>query len=55
MVIKEASKADVSILLDILRKSFGGIAKKFNLTVENCPKNLAFCTAQRIHVNRLTV
>jgi len=48
MVIKEASKADISILLDILRKSFDGVAKKFNLTVENCHKNLAFCTAQRI-------
>ena len=48
MVIKEANKADISILLDILRKSFNGVAKKFNLTIENCPKNLAFCTAQRI-------
>jgi N-acetylglutamate synthase-like GNAT family acetyltransferase len=48
MVIKEASKADISILLDIIRKSFAGVAKKFNLTVENCPKNLAFCTEQRI-------
>ena len=48
MVIKEANKADISILLDILRKSFAGVAKRFNLTVENCPKNLAFCTEQRI-------
>ena len=48
MVIKEASKADISILLDILRKSFAGVAERFNLTVENCPKNLAFCTEQRI-------
>lgn len=48
MVIKNASKADISILLDILRKSFAGVAERFNLTVENCPKNLAFCTEQRI-------
>ena len=48
MVIKEASKADISILLDILLKSFAGVAERFNLTVENCPKNLAFCTKQRI-------
>jgi ribosomal protein S18 acetylase RimI-like enzyme len=48
MVIEEASKADMSILLDILRKSFAGVADRFNLTIENCPKNLAFCTEQRI-------
>ncbi|MHC4324203.1 MAG: hypothetical protein ACYSUX_08010 [Planctomycetota bacterium] len=48
MIIKEASKTDISILLDILRKSFDGVATKFNLTVKNCPKHLAFCTAQRI-------
>ena len=36
MVIKEASRTDISILLDILRKSFAGVAVRFNLTVENC-------------------
>ena len=48
MVIKEAGKSDISILPDILRKSFADVAKKFNLTVENCPRSPAFCTAQRI-------
>ena len=48
MVIKEASKTDISILADVLRKSFAGVAERFNLNVENCPKNLAFCTDQRI-------
>ena len=48
MIIRETSKADISILFDILRNSFAGVAKRFNLTVENCPKNLAFCTEQRI-------
>ena len=46
--IKEADKMDISILLDILRKSFASVAERFNLTLENCPKNLAFCTEQRI-------
>lgn len=48
MVIKKASIADIPVLLGILRKSFADVAEKFNLTVENCPKNLAFCTEQRI-------
>ncbi len=48
MDIRQASEADISILLTILRKSFADVAKRFQLTVENCPKNLAFCTEQRI-------
>jgi N-acetylglutamate synthase-like GNAT family acetyltransferase len=48
MVIRQANGTDISILLDILRKSFVGVAKRFNLTLDNCPKNLAFCTEQRI-------
>jgi predicted N-acetyltransferase YhbS len=48
MVIKEAGKVDSSILLEILRKSFAGVAERFNLTIENCPNNLAFCTEKRI-------
>ncbi len=48
MVIKEASEADISILRQILRKSFADVAQRFNLTVDNCPKSPAFCTEQRI-------
>jgi N-acetylglutamate synthase-like GNAT family acetyltransferase len=48
MVLRQANLADVSILLNILRTSFAGVAERFNLTTENCPKNLAFCTEQRI-------
>ena len=48
MAIRGACKADISILLGILRKSFAGVAERCNLTVENCPKNLAFCTEQRL-------
>jgi len=48
VAIREASRTDISILLDILRKSFADVAERFNLTVENCPKTLAFCTEQRI-------
>jgi N-acetylglutamate synthase-like GNAT family acetyltransferase len=48
MVIRQANETDISILMDILRKSFAGVAERFNLTIENCPKNMAFCTEQRI-------
>jgi N-acetylglutamate synthase-like GNAT family acetyltransferase len=48
VVIKQANETDISILMDILRKSFAGVAERFNLTIENCPKNPAFCTEQRI-------
>ncbi len=48
VVIAQANETDISVLLDILRKSFAGVAERFDLTLENCPKNLAFCTEQRI-------
>lgn len=48
MVIRQASLADLSLLVNLLRRSFMDVAKRFNLTVENCPKNLAFCTEQRV-------
>ena len=48
MVIRQANKKDLSILLSILRQSFADVAERFNLTPKNCPKNLAFCTETRI-------
>jgi len=48
MVIRQASLADVSLLVNLLRRSFTDVAGRFNLTAENCPKNLAFCTEQRV-------
>lgn len=35
-------------MVALLRESFRDVADRFGLTVENCPKNLAFCTEQRI-------
>jgi len=48
MAIRQADKSDITLLADILRKSFANVAERFELTVENCPKNLAFCTEKRI-------
>jgi N-acetylglutamate synthase-like GNAT family acetyltransferase len=48
MIVRDANEADVSILATLLRESFRDVAERFELTVEICPKNLAFCTDQRI-------
>ena len=48
MVIRQANKADMGILVALLRDSFRNVAERFELTEENCPKFLAFCTNQRI-------
>lgn len=51
MIIREANEADVGTLVNLLRESFHDVAERFDLTVENCPKNLAFCTDQRVRAD----
>lgn len=48
MIIRQASEADIDTLVTLLRSSFSDVAERFELTIENCPKNLAFCTKERI-------
>ena len=48
MIIRDTNEADVGTLTTLLRESFRDVAERFELTVENCPKNLAFCTDHRI-------
>jgi ribosomal protein S18 acetylase RimI-like enzyme len=48
MIVRQANEADVCVLVSLLRESFRDVAERFELTVENCPKNLAFCTDQRV-------
>ncbi len=48
MTIREAQASDVPLILDILVRSFAGVAERFGLTHQNCPKHLAFCTAERL-------
>ena len=36
------------LLASLLRQAFQEVAERFGLTIENCPKNLAFCTEQRV-------
>ena len=49
MTIREANEADIGTLVTLLRGSFRDVAERFELTIENCPKNLAFCTDQRVN------
>ena len=48
MTVRDATEADLGTLVHLLRGSFRDVAERFGLTVENCPKNLAFCTDQRV-------
>jgi N-acetylglutamate synthase-like GNAT family acetyltransferase len=48
MIIRQADKSDIRLLLSILRNSFRDIAKKFGLTIENCPRYIAFYTEERL-------
>jgi len=34
-------------VVDLLRRSFATVAERFGLTMENCPKNVAFYTEER--------
>ena len=48
MKIKQANKTDISILVTLLRNSFKGVAQKYGLTTENCPKHVAFYTREKL-------
>jgi ribosomal protein S18 acetylase RimI-like enzyme len=44
VTIKTATIADSAILTDLIRKSYRDVARRFNLTSENCPKHPSNCT-----------
>jgi N-acetylglutamate synthase-like GNAT family acetyltransferase len=48
MIIRNAHKADKSILVELIRESFRDVAEKFALTVENCPKFGGFNAKERV-------
>ena len=48
MTIRPIQASDLKTIVDVLRGSFAAVAERFGLTTENCPRNLAFCTAERI-------
>jgi N-acetylglutamate synthase-like GNAT family acetyltransferase len=48
MIIREAKRTDIDILVTLLRSSFRGVAERFGITEKNNPKFLAFCTNERL-------
>jgi len=48
MAIRKAKKADIDVLVNLLRSSFRDVAEKFGITEENNPMSLAFCTNERV-------
>lgn len=48
MIIRQATIKDIALITEILREAFDPVAKKFGLTVENCPNHNAFCSQKKI-------
>lgn len=48
MKIRQADERDMDVLVTLIRRSFHDVAERFELTAENCPKNPAFYTMDRI-------
>ena len=48
MIIREAKRTDIDVLVNLLRSSFRDVAERFGITEENNPRSLAFCTNERI-------
>jgi GNAT superfamily N-acetyltransferase len=46
--IRKCTREDVDILAETIRGSFRGVAERFGLTVENCPRHASNCTADWI-------
>lgn len=48
MTIRPASANDIQMTVSIIRRACATVAKRFGLTPENCPKNPAFYTEDRV-------
>ena len=53
IVIREANRLDIDVLVNLLRSSFRDVAERFGITKESNPKSLAFCTNERIESDLL--
>lgn len=51
MRIRPADQNDIDTLVSILRGSFAGVAERYSLTEENCPRHVAFSTAEEVRKN----
>ena len=48
MHIREANSGEIPILSGLIRNAFRGVAERFGLTRENCPKHPSNCTDEWI-------
>ena len=48
MNIRDASPKDAVLLTELIRSSFNDVARRYNLTPENCPKHPSNCRADWI-------
>lgn len=48
VIIRRADENDLDVLISIIRNSFHDVAKRYELTIENCPKYVAFYTKNRL-------
>jgi len=46
--LREGNYTDVSLISGLIRESFHDVARRFELTVENCPKHPSNCTGEWI-------
>ena len=46
--IRTCTREDVGVLAETIRGSFRGVAERFGLTEENCPRHASNCTADWI-------
>ncbi|MCJ7773432.1 MAG: GNAT family N-acetyltransferase [Desulfobacterales bacterium] len=51
MHIRQASIDDIPVLIDLIRRSFRDVAKRFGLTRENCPTHPSFYTVDRMKLD----
>ena len=49
--IREAKFTDVSLVSGLIRESFCDVARRFGLTLENCPKHPSNCTDEWIEAD----
>jgi len=51
MMIRPANADDIQTVVDVLRRACATVAERFGLTPENCPKNPAFYTEDRVQAD----
>jgi len=44
--IREANSSDIAMITDVIRKSYATVAKRYHLSLENCPKHPSNCTVE---------